>query len=103
MLEDEKVNRESIIEAKYRDISNLETKFTEMIETEIAVQKVPIPSNFQARRESEIKLQRYLEEKFNSLKNEVMKESKHRAESLDIINQTLEVIRYKPMNNPFQG
>jgi hypothetical protein len=46
MLEDEKVNRESIIEAKYRDISNLETKFTEMIETEIAVQKVPIPSNF---------------------------------------------------------
>lgn len=37
MLEDEKSNREQVIESKYRDIANLETKFSQMIETEISV------------------------------------------------------------------
>lgn len=37
MLDDEKINRETMIEARYKDIANLETKFTSIIEGEIAV------------------------------------------------------------------
>ena len=37
MLDDEKINRETMIEARYKDISNLETKFTSIIENEISV------------------------------------------------------------------
>ena len=37
MVEEEKIHREQVLEAKYRDMSNLETKFTQLIENEIGV------------------------------------------------------------------
>lgn len=37
MLEEEKAHREQVLEAKYRDMANLETKFTQLIETEVNV------------------------------------------------------------------
>jgi len=37
MLEEEKTHREQVLEAKYRDMANLETKFTQLIEGEINV------------------------------------------------------------------
>ena len=37
MLEEEKDHREQVLQAKYRDMANLETKFTQLIEGEINV------------------------------------------------------------------
>jgi len=37
MLEEEKDHREQVLQAKYRDMANLETKFSQLIEGEINV------------------------------------------------------------------
>ena len=37
MVEEEKIHREQVLEAKYRDMSNLEAKFTQLIQNEIGV------------------------------------------------------------------
>ncbi len=37
MLDEEKNHREQVLEAKYRDMANLESKFTQLIEGEINV------------------------------------------------------------------
>lgn len=42
MLEEETAHREQVLEAKYRDMSNLEIKFTQLIENEIGVSRIII-------------------------------------------------------------
>jgi hypothetical protein len=42
MLEEETGHREQVLEAKYRDMSNLEIKFTQLIENEIGVSRIII-------------------------------------------------------------
>jgi DNA repair exonuclease SbcCD ATPase subunit len=79
MLEEEKDHREQVLQAKYRDMANLETKFTQLIEGEI-----------NTRKESDSRLIRLVDERFNSLRTELVRESKLRAENIDLVNNTLE-------------
>jgi len=79
MLEEEKDHREQVLQAKYRDMANLETKFSQLIEGEI-----------NARKESDSRLIRLVDERFNGLRTELVRESKLRAENIDLVNNTLE-------------
>jgi len=67
------------LEAKYRDMANLESKFTQLIEGEV-----------NSRKDSDNRLVRIIDERFNSLRAEVIRESKLRAENIELINNTLE-------------
>ncbi len=95
MLDEEREHREETIEIKYKQVANLESKFAAMIEDEIQVKKKEIGMCGayweQARRESESKISRLIEDKFSVLRSDLSKESRIRAENINLINSGLEV------------
>lgn len=48
----------------------------------------------QARRDSENKIARIVEDKFGTLRSELARESRIRAENISLINTTLEVVPF---------
>lgn len=98
ILEDERAAKEHALENRARELSLLETKFATLFEQETTVfsfaggklvqKRLDV---LQARKESEIRMLRYLEERFSGVRNDIAKEGHLRAESLDSLNQALEV------------
>lgn len=80
-VDEEKRNRESFVEAKNRDMSALEMKYSQAIEAEMMTRK-----------ESESRLFRTIEEKFSFLENELIRESKSRSEAIQGMHSGLEVL-----------
>eukprot|EP01015_Nassula_variabilis_P021329 TRINITY_DN3784_c0_g1_i2.p2 TRINITY_DN3784_c0_g1~~TRINITY_DN3784_c0_g1_i2.p2 ORF type:complete len:248 (-),score=36.43 TRINITY_DN3784_c0_g1_i2:88-831(-) len=78
-VEEEISNREFGVESRDRELGELENRLFGMIETV-----------GQSRKESESKILRLIDEKFNQIRNDLFKESKIRVETLDQISQSLE-------------
>ena len=76
---DETLNAEESLEKNQQDLQIMEGKFFNLLQIEQ-----------QNRRESEGKILRILDVKYNSLKNELSKETKQRCDSLDQIGATIE-------------
>ena len=79
-MEEDGSNREQTLEVKMKEILALDQKFSQVIESEII-----------SRKDCESRLLRLLEDKFNLIKSEILRESKLRVESIDQLNQCLEV------------
>lgn len=79
------MNKEQALEHKLKELQALDQKFSQVIESEIM-----------ARKDGENRLLRLLDDKFNLIKSEIVRESKLRSESIDQLNQCLEVIKYLP-------
>ncbi|KRX04033.1 hypothetical protein PPERSA_12480 [Pseudocohnilembus persalinus] len=79
MLEEDNKYFEHQLDSRITELNNLDGKLTQKLEAEIV-----------ARRDSENKLQRYLEEKSNALKSDISIQTKLRSEIIDGINSTLE-------------
>jgi len=79
-MEEDGSNREQTLEVKMKEILALDQKFSQVIESEII-----------SRKDGESRLLRLLEDKFNLIKSEILRESKLRVESIDQLNQCLEV------------
>ena len=79
-MDEEKRNRESFVEAKNRDMSALEMKYTQALDSELM-----------NRKEGESRLIRAIEEKFSYLENELIRESKSRSEAIQGMHTGLEV------------
>lgn len=67
-LEDTTQNRENLINQRNQDLFTLETKFTQALSTE---------SN--SRKDGESKLTKNIEEKFQSIRNDLVREGKQRT------------------------
>lgn len=80
-MEEDKNNRENILELKMKEILALDQKFSQVVESEIL-----------SRKDGENRLLRLLDDKFNLIKSEIGREGKLRAESIEQLNQCLEVI-----------
>lgn len=92
-FEEERSNREQLFDLKLKEVINIDQKFTQAMESEILVRcpKITSFSKNQARKEGENKILRIIDERVNLIKNEIVKESKTRAECIENINQCLEV------------
>ena len=80
IVDEDKSNREQTLEIKMKEILSLDQKFSQSIESEILTRK-----------DGENRLLRLLDDKFNLIKSEIVREGKLRAESIDQLNQCLEV------------
>lgn len=79
-MEEDRNGREQTLELKMKEILALDQRFSQIVESEIL-----------ARKDGESRLLRLLEDKFNLIKSEIIRESKLRVESIDQLNQCLEV------------
>ena len=79
-VDEEKRNRESFVETKTRDMSALEMKYSQALDSESM-----------SRKESESRLIRAIEEKFAFLENELIRESKTRSDVIQGMHSGLEV------------
>ena len=79
-MEEDRNGREQTLEVKMKEILALDQRFSQIVESEIL-----------ARKDGESRLLRLLEDKFNLIKSEIIRESKLRVESIDQLNQCLEV------------
>lgn len=79
LLEEDNKAFEFQMDARIKEINNLDNKLTSKLEHEIL-----------GRKESEQKLNRYLEEKVNFLKADIAMETKIRSEIIESLNLTLE-------------
>ncbi len=75
-----------------KEIFALDQKFSQSIESEILTRK-----------DGENRLLRLLDDKFNLIKSEIVREGKLRAESIDQLNQCLEVFFYLYKNMNFSS
>ena len=80
-MEEDRNGREQTLELKMKEILALDQRFSQIVESEIL-----------ARKDGESRLLRLLEDKFNLIKSEIIRESKLRVESIDQLNQCLEVL-----------
>ena len=81
IIEEDNHNREQTLELKMKEILSLDQKFSQAVESEIL-----------SRKDGENRLLRLLDDKFNLIKSEIVREGKLRAESIDQLNQCLEVM-----------
>lgn len=79
-MEDDKNHKEQALEMKMKELQALDQRFSQIVESEIL-----------ARKDGETRLLRLLDDKFNLIKSEVIRESKLRSESIEQLNQCLEV------------
>ena len=79
-IEEEEEFRENLIESKTKEVHIMENKIRTILEAE-----------FNSRREAEQRLLSQIEEKTNIIKNELKKESQLRQESIETLQQYLDV------------